>query len=1396
MYTRPSFIGTYNIRKGFLDRDSLFSTQFSSDFDEPTYLSFKLNFYSDERLTDEMTYDTLPQALFTPPNFPDGNPYDRWMDWATDDELREIIAEYQYDPESFVYDRKYSAFNYLLDRNEDFRAFLLAKFLKGWAELQEQYQFYFQSVSGLDKLLESNPSRGSKLSKDTVVTIECLEAIDQRVKYLLSLYKAAAWDDEYQRWILPDIYRYFKMDIFISEIRTFHVSNFSDQGSALNLITNTATNLINKGLSWVNSKLDKWTKGGLDNNIRMDLETLSVINGICPVTCIHCELCDFDISNPYYQGSYDINNSTAEKTTIKIKVKKAEIIHNWTLIDRIFGNLLNATERGTKSMTSSVGWRDYLKMDGGALAQNTFNNTILMSDKDLKKDYNGIITGGWISRTISNGINALKGAMSGGSILDFAADIYSTVKSAIADKKANEERNTISKATSRNKSDIPSMTIKGGHPDDELLNETLVTISNGTATSDEIVKSALQLLRQTNTKFKDLSSEQQDSVRKALEKMRLADMSTVSDKQSKNDRSWATDLDGGTYLQKNTKLQGMSAIEQNLTPLDSSALDFSMSEVVVDKSELNFVISGGSITQPQDRSEATDLDGMDKEIEISLSGASPKDASLTPIEGQDSSFVLTSVYPKPEEDRSWATDLDGLDYQESMTSPIDTSINFVLSDVSILSTDDRSWATDLDGLSETNMTGIEMGEDRSLATDLDGLNESSMTNVDMGEDRSMATDLDGLEESTLTSINMGNDRSMATDLDGLNETVMTNVNMGDDRSLATDLDGINSTQMVNIDMGDDRSMATDLDGLNETSMTGIVMGEDRSLATNLDGINPTQMTNVDMGDDRSLATDLDGLNESTLTSINMGNDRSLATDLDNINPTQMTNVDMGDDRSMATDLDGINETSMTNIDMGEDRSAATDLDGLNETSMTNVDMGDDRSLATDLDGINPTQMVNVDMGEDRSLATDLDGLNNEPMTSIIPSELNLELTNPGVQKEDDRSWATDLDGITTPSMSKIDMGEDRSLATDLNGLNSGVMTNIDMNIDKSAATDLDGQEPTTMTLVESSELNLELTDPGVQKETDRSLATDLDGQSTVSMTSVIPTELNTTLTNPGLQTESDRSSATDLDGQTTNEMTTVVETEHSVILTDPGVQKESDRSLATDLDGQTLNGMSSIINTEVAVSLSDPGVQKEDDRSMATDLDGQSFGPMTSIESNSYQSVLTDPGLQKESDRSSATDLDGQNIPSMTEVTQTESPFETIMSGIVQNNERNENLDFGEITGPEESQTEINGGNISPFESLSTSTATSQQSLESAVHVSQETELNQSEEMIFLDNGDINPDATVGDILEQYSEFVKNPPKNSTLQDVKIEGNTEKRNNIISPRIVGNDNNKKMKSVL
>jgi len=43
-----------------------------------------------------------------------------------------------------------------------------------------------------------------------------------KIRTLMELYRKAAWDDEYQRWILPENMRQFKMIIYIFERRTFH----------------------------------------------------------------------------------------------------------------------------------------------------------------------------------------------------------------------------------------------------------------------------------------------------------------------------------------------------------------------------------------------------------------------------------------------------------------------------------------------------------------------------------------------------------------------------------------------------------------------------------------------------------------------------------------------------------------------------------------------------------------------------------------------------------------------------------------------------------------------------------------------------------------------------------------------------------------------------------------------------------------------------------------------------------------------------------------------------------------------------------------------------------------------------------------------------------------------
>ena len=110
---------------------------------------------------------------------------------------------------------------------------MLLDFIEKWNTLQNNYQYYFQNISGIDSLLKIDPKRGIRVSKDGKVTIKMLEGLDLRITHLLNLYRKIAWDDVYQRWILPDMMRYFMMDIYITEFRIFHqsssISNPSNQ---------------------------------------------------------------------------------------------------------------------------------------------------------------------------------------------------------------------------------------------------------------------------------------------------------------------------------------------------------------------------------------------------------------------------------------------------------------------------------------------------------------------------------------------------------------------------------------------------------------------------------------------------------------------------------------------------------------------------------------------------------------------------------------------------------------------------------------------------------------------------------------------------------------------------------------------------------------------------------------------------------------------------------------------------------------------------------------------------------------------------------------------------------------------------------------------------------------
>ncbi|HRW22476.1 MAG TPA: hypothetical protein P5509_10930, partial [Bacteroidales bacterium] len=183
-------------RKAFKDSSSLFLSNTNSDnssFDaynwqDPTILGFAIHFSFEEPFS-EFDLDNLSNSLLLPET------------------------------------NEYSAINYLKSINEPKRAKYLREFIKLLKNIQTVTPWYFQSISGIDKLLTIDPKKGWHPGEGAEIEIQMLESIDLRVSLLIDLYRKAAWDEHYRRWMLPENMKWFKVKIIISEFRDFHMTN-------------------------------------------------------------------------------------------------------------------------------------------------------------------------------------------------------------------------------------------------------------------------------------------------------------------------------------------------------------------------------------------------------------------------------------------------------------------------------------------------------------------------------------------------------------------------------------------------------------------------------------------------------------------------------------------------------------------------------------------------------------------------------------------------------------------------------------------------------------------------------------------------------------------------------------------------------------------------------------------------------------------------------------------------------------------------------------------------------------------------------------------------------------------------------------------------------------------
>ena len=339
---------------GFLVQDSQFAPDFfARAFDEPTYLTFKVEFnfgdvdailrnmaYNNNGIeetgasisnsTFDTMYDYLPEPFLLGYYAPTNTKKD--ITYGGQNVMGINLPEFIISNDVSI-GKTYSTETYLdVNLGDHGRAALLHNFKLALQDIQNNFPYYLQSISGINSLFKVDHTSGIRL-KDAKVELECMEGLDLKITQLLNMYKKIVWDDVYQRWILPDMMRYFNMKIYISEVRLFHdfvkgkpekqqLHNFSEKDKRNSLYSNkdkwydtaanalrTATALsntflgtksnLNTAINYAASTYD--TARGLYDSIAGAIVDINMCNNafnyVMPTICIDCHMCEFDITN-------------------------------------------------------------------------------------------------------------------------------------------------------------------------------------------------------------------------------------------------------------------------------------------------------------------------------------------------------------------------------------------------------------------------------------------------------------------------------------------------------------------------------------------------------------------------------------------------------------------------------------------------------------------------------------------------------------------------------------------------------------------------------------------------------------------------------------------------------------------------------------------------------------------------------------------------------------------------------------------------------------------------------------------------------------------------------------------------------------------------------------------
>ncbi len=201
-----------------------------------------------------------------------------------------------------------SAVGYL-QQVDPLRAKKLELFIDGLREVNQSRPWYWQSVEGLGEIYKKNAGQADPYvgvhGPGEGIICQCLEAIDLKITALFALYRQAAWDSKWRRWILPENLRHFDMAIDIMEIRNFKrvtrdfITNpinppiGSDKSEPAANDTRGQRYPTGQGPANLNSDLGINQGGGDDGQVT----EMSFVNENCSMVRFMLEECEFHITS-------------------------------------------------------------------------------------------------------------------------------------------------------------------------------------------------------------------------------------------------------------------------------------------------------------------------------------------------------------------------------------------------------------------------------------------------------------------------------------------------------------------------------------------------------------------------------------------------------------------------------------------------------------------------------------------------------------------------------------------------------------------------------------------------------------------------------------------------------------------------------------------------------------------------------------------------------------------------------------------------------------------------------------------------------------------------------------------------------------------------------------------